>query len=131
MALDITTLTSQGLTKFEPQTIVFATNNRNPFEYHIKFEYFVYSDVTKNLTCRFDVKRYFNNEIDIEYKFDSIAADATVDKYGNVTDVPEEIWGTEFERMQVLMNAPIADSYIIELYTTELFDKGLLDKPKR
>jgi hypothetical protein len=40
------------------------------------------------------------------------------------------MWGTEFERMQVLFNAPLKDSDIVEAYQLELFNKGMFDFPK-
>lgn len=137
MALDITTLTSQGIGIYRAESINYPSNPRNAFVYDIKFLYFTYSDVTLNLTARFHVTRsaIFNGQLekDIEYDFDSVAVIETiVDKNGNVVASDSaDAWGTEFDRISILFNAPIADSAIVAEYQQELFDKGLFDRPKQ
>lgn len=136
MALDITTLTGQGITKWEAQEIEYPSNPRNEFKYKIKFLEFRFSTLHRYAIGYFSVQRlveqngdYVN---DISYTYESIASDTFCDKLGNIVEENDPLkWGTEFERMQVLFNAPIADSQIVESYQQELFDKGLFDFPKR
>lgn len=137
MALDITTLISQGIAIYRAVSINYPNNPRNAFVYDIKFLYFTYSDVTQKLTARFNVVQsaMFEGVLkpNIDYDFDSIAEISTiVDKFGNVVDADSaDAWGTEFDRISILFNAPIADSAIVAEYQQELFDKGVFDRPKR
>ncbi len=135
MALDITQLEGLGITKWVAEGIDYPTNPRNAFKYWIKFLGMNYSDENQSMTGSFRVIRYAQQneewKNDISYVFDSVASDASVDKDGNVVEEDDVArWGTEFERMQILFNAPIADSSIVIAYQAELFDKGLFDFPK-
>ncbi len=151
MALDITTLTDAGILPFIAEWVDFPTNTRNAFTYKIKFEYYTYSDVTRNLVARFAVQKFamYNGELELDdtYVYDSIANDTTlVDKYGNYVNAEidsvdvegnpikianPDVWGTEFERMSIIFSAPLSDTDILNGYLLELFDKGMFDKRKR
>lgn len=135
MALDITTLTGSGITKWESQEIEYPSNPRNAFRYKIKFLEFRFSILHRYAIGYFSIKRLVeqNGEWvdDISYTYESIASDAFCDKMGDVVEENDpNVWGTEFERMQVLFNAPLKDSEIVEAYQLELFNKGLFDFPK-
>jgi hypothetical protein len=140
--MDITLLTSQGITPYEGQEIEYLSNPRNPFSYKIKFLKFLFDDQESKMIALFSVKRFYNsNTPDIEYTTEITANNNVwVDKFGIV--VPEKItvegveisnpeaWGKEFDRIRILFNAPVPDSLIVEGYQQSLFDNGKFDQPK-
>jgi hypothetical protein len=140
--MDITLLTSQGITPFEAEWVEYKTNQRNPFKYRIKFLKHSFDDEQKKMKAEFRVERFIGEVKDVSWTHEAIVInDTKVDKDGNVIteqvilvdNVPTMnplIWGGEFDRMAVLFNAPLKDSDIVYGYQQELFDKGIFDFPK-
>jgi hypothetical protein len=58
MALDITILTGQGITKWESQEIEYPSNDRNAFKYKVRFLKFVYDSFINQSIGLFSVRRY-------------------------------------------------------------------------
>jgi hypothetical protein len=144
--MDITTLTSQGITPFRAEWIEYETNPRNDFKYMVKFLKFKFDDEQLKMTAEFRVERksLSNGEwIKESWVHEAICVNSTkVDKDGNIISdilIGEEgsqtmnplIWGGEYDRMAVLFNAPLIDSVIVYGYQQELFDKGIFDFPKK
>jgi hypothetical protein len=134
--MDITTLTSQGITPFRAEWVEYKTNPRNPFKYRIQFIKHSFDSDKRRMNAVFWVERYItlNNEwvFDISWFHDAIVInDTKVDKDGNIiteltVTIPSKkegeedqiipnplVWGGEFERMAVLFSAPIPDSDIV------------------
>ncbi len=136
MALDITTLTGQGIQPYYPQWVNHGISQTTGLRYESKYECHVVnfsSEGVNNLHARFYIKRYLSNgDFDISYFIESIADDTTsVDKFGVKveSDSPNK-WGTELDRMRVLVSAGVSDKDVIDFYQNDLFTRGLFDFPK-
>src|SRR6478736_7042927 len=107
MQLDITTLTGAGFAPYYAEWVDHGVSSINGLHYKSKYLYHTFSDVTNNLTVRFEVERTFEDGTKENYFYDSIADSTTsVDKMGNIVaaDSPSK-WGTEIERTRVLFSA--------------------------
>jgi hypothetical protein len=140
--MDITTLTSQGITPFQAEWVEYETNLRNAFKYRIKYLRHSFDAENKKMAAFFRVERFIGEVKDIAWTHEAICVNETkVDKDGNIITelvVGEEgnqsmnplIWGGEFDRMAVLFSAPVPNSTLVGYYINKLFTDGTLDSPK-